>query len=45
MAAEINKFAAIEREHREIWNSFCRGATWISAFVILVVALMAIFLI
>ncbi|MCC7275000.1 MAG: aa3-type cytochrome c oxidase subunit IV [Alphaproteobacteria bacterium] len=45
MAAETDKFAAIERDHRETWQSFCRGASWISAFVIVLLALMAIFLV
>ena len=45
MAVETNKFAAIEREHREMWSRFCRAATWGCAFLVVLLALMAIFLI
>ncbi|BBK31279.1 hypothetical protein STHU_19130 [Allostella humosa] len=40
-----NKFEAVEREHREFWNSFVRFSTWTTAIVIALLALMAIFLI
>ncbi|MGE0725629.1 MAG: aa3-type cytochrome c oxidase subunit IV [Alphaproteobacteria bacterium] len=38
------KFDVMEREHRETWDSFVRGATWMSALVVVVIGLMAIFL-
>jgi len=36
---------SIERDHQETWNAFVKGSTWITAFVIAVLALMALFLI
>jgi len=39
------KFDAMDREHQETWNRFVRGATWMSALVVVILVLMAIFLI
>ncbi len=36
-----NKFEAIERDHRRVWNTFVRIATYATAGLVVILALMA----